>query len=91
MNSLWLGWAYNLKTVPEDVIRKRAARTGDGTNKYSKIIGTDNEKMCTKMDKNNNVAIDEDHHDGFEGENLIWGWDDVDMNAEDKSAALIIN
>ncbi|XP_063371080.1 acyl-CoA Delta(11) desaturase-like [Cydia amplana] len=28
----WLGWAYDLKTVGNDVIAKRVERTGDGTN-----------------------------------------------------------
>lgn len=28
----WIGWAYDLKTVSEDTIKKRASRTGDGTN-----------------------------------------------------------
>lgn len=28
----WLGWAYDLKTVTDEVIRNRVKRTGDGTN-----------------------------------------------------------
>ncbi|XP_052745384.1 acyl-CoA Delta(11) desaturase-like [Bicyclus anynana] len=28
----WLGWAYDLKTVPVDVAQFRASRTGDGSN-----------------------------------------------------------
>lgn len=31
-----IGWAYDLKTVPVEMIEKRAARTGDGT-RISKI------------------------------------------------------
>ncbi|XP_011874842.1 PREDICTED: acyl-CoA Delta(11) desaturase-like, partial [Vollenhovia emeryi] len=27
----WLGWAYDLKTVGHDLIKKRAARTGDNS------------------------------------------------------------
>lgn len=27
----WIGWAYDLKTVPIEMVKKRAARTGDGT------------------------------------------------------------
>lgn len=27
----WLGWAYDLKTVPQDLIKKRVERTGDGS------------------------------------------------------------
>lgn len=26
-----IGWAYDLKTVPSDLVAKRAKRTGDGT------------------------------------------------------------
>ena len=26
-----MGWAYDLKAAPEDLVRKRAIRTGDGT------------------------------------------------------------
>lgn len=29
------GWAYDLKTVSEDMVRKRILRTGDGTHKFS--------------------------------------------------------
>ncbi|KOB65151.1 Delta11-desaturase [Operophtera brumata] len=28
----WLGWAYDLKSVPDEMVRSRADRTGDGTN-----------------------------------------------------------
>ncbi|XP_049873067.1 acyl-CoA Delta(11) desaturase-like [Pectinophora gossypiella] len=30
----WIGWAYDLKTAPDDMIRKRVERTGDGTNMW---------------------------------------------------------
>lgn len=30
-----IGWAYDLKTVSKELIRKRAERTGDGTLKSS--------------------------------------------------------
>lgn len=70
------GWAYELKTVSDDMIRKRAARTGDGSNKYSRCI-------------KNGVVRKEDleHHDD---DSMVWGWDDKDMNDEDKEDALII-
>jgi len=71
-----IGWAYELKTVSDDMIRKRAARTGDGSNKYSRCI-------------RNGVVRKEDleHHDD---DSMVWGWDDKDMNNEDKEDALII-
>ena len=27
----WVGWAYDLKTVPKEIVRQRVLRTGDGT------------------------------------------------------------
>lgn len=30
----WIGWAYELKTTNIDMIKKRVARTGDGTRKF---------------------------------------------------------
>lgn len=32
-----IGWAYDLKTVSEEMIMKRVNRTGDGTRKFDKI------------------------------------------------------
>jgi len=29
----WLGWAYDLKTVPDKLVRDRVRRTGDGSHK----------------------------------------------------------
>lgn len=50
------------------------------------------------MDENNNEEIDDKlkysqkpHNNVLGEENLIWGWDDTDMNAQDKCGALIIN
>ena len=31
----WIGLAYDLKSVPEKIIRGRVKRTGDGTHPYS--------------------------------------------------------
>lgn len=30
----WVGWAYELKTTNVEMIKKRVARTGDGTRKF---------------------------------------------------------
>lgn len=95
LNKTYLsGWAYDLKTVPEDLIRKRAARTGDGSTQYTKCIVAANE---TAFDENNNVEVYDKlkfspaPQNGLDEENLIWGWDDTDMSEQDKSGALIIN
>ncbi|KAL7027405.1 hypothetical protein ACKWTF_005428 [Chironomus riparius] len=34
----WLGWATELKTVPDDIVRRRVLRTGDGSHPYSKEL-----------------------------------------------------
>lgn len=31
-----LGWAYDLKTVSAEMVKKRVLRTGDGSHRYSK-------------------------------------------------------
>lgn len=56
----WLGWATELKTVPDEVIRKRVLRTGDGSHPYSKQVNA-------KLDENNNndKMRDTEHFWGF--------------------------
>jgi len=29
-----IGWAYDLKTVPENIVKQRVQRTGDGTHDH---------------------------------------------------------
>lgn len=84
-----LGWAYDLKTVSEDLIRKRAKRTGDGTSYFSKCIGAvDTEPTDYNNNINNNYNI---ASAAITNECLIWGWDDQDMKADEKENAIIIN
>ena len=67
-----LGLAYDLKTVSDEMIKKRVLRTGDGTHDYSK------EELQQKMvDYINSI-------DHGESDRPIWGWDDTDMLTEDK-------
>ncbi|VVC86810.1 unnamed protein product [Leptidea sinapis] len=33
----WIGWAYDMKTVDDEIIRSRAKRTGDGTNSWGHV------------------------------------------------------
>jgi stearoyl-CoA desaturase (delta-9 desaturase) len=56
----WLGWASELKTVPDEIIRKRVLRTGDGTHPYF-------QQVKAKHDENNNVdkLRDTEHFWGF--------------------------
>lgn len=82
------GWAYDLKTVSEEMILKRAARTGDGSNDYSEIIPAGDVQQ-KKSDLN--ATADSHAHSPFHHDNMVWGWDDQDMTATDKSEALIIH
>lgn len=74
----FIGWAYDLKSVSDEVVAKRMARIGDGNTKYSKV----NLENLTRTD---------DVQESIEGENLVWGWDDADMDQDIKSSATIIN
>ncbi|XP_060524772.1 acyl-CoA Delta-9 desaturase-like [Cylas formicarius] len=64
-----IGWATELKTASEEIVKKRVLRTGDGT--YPNI-----ESMVAQM------AGQDHHHDDGE---LIWGWGDKDMKEEEKN------
>ncbi|GAB0087430.1 Acyl-CoA desaturase [Sergentomyia squamirostris] len=75
-----LGLAYDLKTVSEDMIRKRLLRTGDGSHEVSR----------TKRDEELRNLLMSDHHH-YSDQNMVWGWDDNDMNEEDKKFAKIYN
>lgn len=72
----WLGWAYDLKTVSDDMVRRRVLRTGDGSHRYSKeaqkktakeLVQAYNE-ICDDEEEERlrqNVARIRDHY---------WGW-----------------
>lgn len=59
------------------MIRKRVLRTGDGTHPYSKT--TDLQKRFIE------------HCDEHNEDEMVWGWDDPDVKAEDKADVKIIN
>lgn len=67
----WVGWATELKTVPENLIKNRIARTGDGTHPYSK-------KKDESIDDNNN-----DENDASRDIEHFWGFGDDTMTAQD--------
>ncbi|KAI4459859.1 acyl-coa desaturase [Holotrichia oblita] len=48
-----LGWAYDLKTVSEDMVRKRTLRTGDGTHS---VWGWKDNEMCEDDIRNTVVS-----------------------------------
>jgi stearoyl-CoA desaturase (delta-9 desaturase) len=73
-----IGWAYSLKTVSGKTIKKRIARTGDGTHK---CFGTNNSA------KIGNGIIDNDY---YSCKDYVWGWGDEDMTEEDCKSISVI-
>lgn len=59
----WIGWATELKTVPDKIVKDRIARTGDGSHKHSKELELTN-------NNNNNKNEDDDGRDI----DHFWGW-----------------
>ncbi|CAL8145713.1 unnamed protein product [Orchesella dallaii] len=72
----WIGWAYDMKTVPKKVILQRIQRTGDGSHSQNAEIKLNGDCF------NNGNSTNEIHS---------WGWDDVDMRREDKEVAVVLN
>jgi len=73
-----IGWAYDLKSVSDEVIQKRMARCGDGCTKYSNA----------KTDELINLV---GAHEAHETDQLIWGWDDAEFKDDQKKCATILN
>lgn len=74
-----IGWAYDLKTVAHDIVKKRANRTGDGSI-YERISAAPEHH-----------DHDHDHHHHHTHEGAVWGWGDTDMAPEDMEKVKIIN
>lgn len=73
------GWASDLKTTSEDMIRKRVIRTGDDTHPYA--IEAKKHDLLSQLTNNNEEKLrDLDH---------FWGWDDPDMIAEDRDVVIL--
>jgi stearoyl-CoA desaturase (delta-9 desaturase) len=66
----YIGWAYDLKTVPENVVRDRVNRTGDG----SHITYGHGKKTDSKNSEKNDAKSEKVVH--------VWGWGDKDMTEE---------
>lgn len=62
-----IGWVTERKTVPDNIIKNRIARTGDGSHKYSK-------ENHHETDDNNNEMRDVEH---------FWGFGDCQMTKQD--------
>ena len=61
----WIGWATDLKTASDEMVRKRVLRTGDGSHPYC----IEAAKMTKKygIDSNNNGV------ERNEGSEVYWG------------------
>jgi stearoyl-CoA desaturase (Delta-9 desaturase) len=82
----WLGWATELKTVSEELIRRRLLRTGDGSHKYSKMK-SDEERLKAYI---NERTVDANGNHIHHEEDRIWGWDDQAMSPEDKKYVTVL-
>lgn len=81
----YIGWATDLKTVSDDLIRKRILRTGDGSHKYAKMETSEERLLAYVKERTTDANGNHVHHD----EDTIWGWDDEAMAEEDKKYVTI--
>lgn len=65
----WLGWASELKTVPEEMIKNRVLRTGDGSHPLS--IEQSKKDNNNSKDFTSEDSRDTEHFWGFGKLNLI--------------------
>ncbi|KAH8359572.1 hypothetical protein KR093_007605 [Drosophila rubida] len=79
-----IGQAYDLKYVSKEMVYKRIRRTGDGSHIASQL--DDNNNSSNAPTNEMVMHLDHDLED-----NAIWGWDDKDITAEDRSSASIVN
>lgn len=82
-----IGWAYDMKTVSEDIINKRILRTGDVPR---------NEKDLTDREQEIRRLLIEGHdadpsNNNYKDKQMIWGWDDEELCEVDKSYVKILN
>jgi stearoyl-CoA desaturase (delta-9 desaturase) len=70
-----IGQVYDMKTVSQEIIKKRVLRTGDGTHPYSKLEQNNNNNQNSKSDE--------------KSESALWGWDDKDITKNDINATTI--
>lgn len=100
----WIGWATDLKTVSDEMIRKRVLRTGDGSHKYSR------KELEEKVAKESFDSCNNNINGAHERVDTLWGWgeklsllllyreinfyehlDDADMDADERKAVKIFN
>lgn len=74
-----IGWAYDLKTVSKENIQKRMAKSGDLNVEYS------------DASVNDIMQLRELKQEAAHPSEMIWGWDDVDFDPNEKKCATILN
>ncbi|KAH1021468.1 hypothetical protein HUJ04_010977 [Dendroctonus ponderosae] len=74
-----IGWATDLKTTSEEIIRKRMLRTGD--NSLRLTLQNQESKPLSERD----IRAHSEHQHPDDGD-LIWGWGDKDMDQEEINA-----
>jgi len=72
----WIGWAYDLKSVPSHIVKQRVKRSGDGT--WMASYGGGAGKDDNLRDENSK-----------EPQKSLWGWGDDEMTQEDYKIAEI--
>lgn len=76
----YFGWATELKTVPDHIIKRRVLRTGDGSHPYSQELIQDN-------NNNNEDDLGDDKRDVEH----FWGFGDKEMTKEDMENVEILH
>lgn len=82
-----IGWAYDLKTVPDELVRNRILKTGDGSHEYS----DSHKKHEPDVNRNYINNLEDDQSNDEHNNDLIWGWDDKDIRSQDKCCAVVLN
>jgi stearoyl-CoA desaturase (Delta-9 desaturase) len=67
----YFGWATELKTVPDSIIKRRILRTGDGSHPYSQ-----SQKQSDDDNNNNEDQVERDVEH-------FWGFGDKEMTKQD--------
>jgi len=78
-----IGWAYDLKTVPKNIVKARVARTGDGSWANDHYHHHETSEVTEESHVNEEVV---DH-----GHGGPWGWGDKDIPEEDVKVTEILN
>lgn len=70
----WLGWATELKTVPQNIVMQRIERTGDGSHQHSKNLKANKSSLEVNNNNDEDAERDVEH---------FWGWGDKEMTKQD--------